>query len=217
MKTGVLCGDRWHPAEVVREGLEPLRTDSTQFEFSIDPEEWSLDRMKQYDVLVLSKSNGKPEPRAAHEDPDWLTDAVQQNFVQYVENGGGLLICHSGTVGYQNRPLFLGLVGGVFLHHPPHCSVTLEYHGDFGREKDDPRTFKIHDEHYFVETAPDNLTFLTSTSENGTQPAGWTRRQGKGRVCVLTPGHFPDVWTHPVYQHTLRYALDWCAARESVT
>jgi type 1 glutamine amidotransferase len=191
--------------------MEPLQAAGITLEFTSDPEDWSPEQIRRYDVLVLSKSNGKPGATAANEDRDWLTDKIQENVLRYVEQGGGLLVCHSGTVGYRDKPDFLGLVGGVFEHHPPHCPVTLQYSGSFGREETDPDTIIVHDEHYFVTTTGDIETFLTSVSDNGTQPAGWTRRQGEGRVCVLTPGHFSDVWAHSVYQHTLRQALTWSA------
>ena len=42
--------------------------------------------------------------------------------------------------------------------------------------------------------------FMTATSEHGTQPGGWTRTEGAGRVCMLTPGHNVEVWLHPSYQ-----------------
>ncbi len=211
MKASVLCGDRWHPAEIVREGLEPLRTADITLDFTTEPEEWSPERIAAYEVLVLCKSCGKSATPAANEDRDWLTDEIQQSLRGYVEQGGGLLVCHSGTVGYREKPTIFGLVGGVFDHHPPHSDVTLRYSGGFGRADGEPTTIQIHDEHYFVSTTNDIAVFLNSESEKGTQPAGWTRRQGKGRVCVLTPGHFVDVWLHPVYQQTLRDALAWCA------
>jgi type 1 glutamine amidotransferase len=56
--------------------------------------------------------------------------------------------------------------------------------------------------------------FLTSASDHGAQSAGWTRRIGAGRVCVLTPGHNLPVWRHPIYQATIRAALVWCAGKE---
>jgi type 1 glutamine amidotransferase len=42
------------------------------------------------------------------------------------------------------------------------------------------------------------------------QPAGYVRSQGKGRVCVLTPGHNLPVWHNPQFQLTLSNALYWC-------
>jgi type 1 glutamine amidotransferase len=52
--------------------------------------------------------------------------------------------------------------------------------------------------------------FMTTSSEHGTQPAGWTRTEGEGRVCVLSPGHNAEVWLHPSFQALLRSALLWC-------
>lgn len=202
MRVAVVCGDRWHPAEVIHQGLLPLMDDDIALDFFTDTSDWSRERMQQYDVFVLARDNG------------WVTDTVGQDLRDYVRQGGGLLICHSGTVGCRETHGLLALVGGVFLHHPHPCPVTLEYCGDFGRSPHDPKTISIHDEHYFVETTDDIDVFLRSTSENGTQPAGWTRREGDGRVCVLTPGHFADVWSDSVYQNTLRIALNWCAASE---
>ena len=45
----------------------------------------------------------------------------------------------------------------------------------------------------------------------GTQPGGWTRTEGAGQVCMLTPGHNAEVWLHPSYQVLLGNALRWCA------
>jgi type 1 glutamine amidotransferase len=208
MKTAVFCGDRWHPAEVVQEGLDPLRTTDTTLEFFTDAGGWTWERMQLYDVLILSKGNG----RTGSPDRDWLTEELQDHFQRYVEAGGGLLVCHSGTVGYRDQPGFRRLIGGVFSYHPQPCPIILEYTGSFGRAENDPKIIRVHDEHYFVETGHDIDVFLKSSSESGTQPAGWTRREGRGRVCVLTPGHFADVWLHPVYQHTLAETLRWCGA-----
>jgi type 1 glutamine amidotransferase len=53
--------------------------------------------------------------------------------------------------------------------------------------------------------------FLTTTSEHGTQPGGWTRTEGEGRVCVLTPGHNLEVWLQPSFQALLLNTLRWCS------
>ena len=46
------------------------------------------------------------------------------------------------------------------------------------------------------------------------RPGGWTREEGTGRVCVLTPGHNVEVWLHPIYQALLGNTLRWCGAGE---
>jgi type 1 glutamine amidotransferase len=52
--------------------------------------------------------------------------------------------------------------------------------------------------------------FLAARSEHGVQPGGWTRTEGSGRVCVLTPGHNLEVWLHPAYQALILNGLQWC-------
>jgi type 1 glutamine amidotransferase len=53
--------------------------------------------------------------------------------------------------------------------------------------------------------------FLTTTSEHGAQPGGWTRTEGQGRICVLSPGHNLEVWLHPSFQALLLNGLRWCS------
>ena len=94
--------------------------------------------------------------------------------------------------------------------HPAQCPVTVEPVAGHPLTQGSVR-FTAKDEHYFMaldDTQAD--VFLTTTSEHGTQPAGWTRTEGGGRVCVLTPGHNVEVWLHPAYQALIRNGLHWC-------
>jgi type 1 glutamine amidotransferase len=141
-----------------------------------------------------------------------MTDAVQAAFADYVQQGGGLLVIHSGSAGYAEQPVLRGLLGGVFLHHPPQCPVTVEPHAGHPLAAGSA-PFTLVDEHYFMAfDDPGADVFLNTVSEHGTQPGGWTRLAGAGRVCLLTPGHNLEVWLHPSYQQIIRNALGWCAA-----
>jgi type 1 glutamine amidotransferase len=202
----VLCDDKWHPAATSREGLGALPTTDFRFDWIENAHEWSAERMATYQVVILTKSNNVS---AADETP-WMTAAVQAAFVDYVARGGGLLVIHSGTAGYRETTTLRGLLGGVFLHHPKQCPVTVTPRADH------PLTagsapFTLKDEHYFMALDDEHADiFLTSTSEHGAQPAGWTRTAGAGRVCVLTPGHNVEVWLEPSYQTLILNALRWC-------
>lgn len=220
MRVGVICGDRWHPADVIMQGLSPFERKSQdgppsasniELDYVLDTIEWSNENLAQYDVVILAKGNS----RSATDWEPWLTEDVQKAFVSFVECGGGLLVIHSGTVGYKDEHLFRGLVGGVFDHHPVPCAVTVQTMANDTIPSIGVRTFEVHDEHYFMEIFDDSLNvFMISESMNGIQPAGWTRQQGKGRVCVLTPGHFAPVWQDADYHSTIAAALNWCAGGE---
>jgi uncharacterized protein len=206
MHTLVLCDDYYHPARVARTGLRALGNGSLEFDWIENADEWSAERMANYPLTVLTKSNNI----SASDRRPWVTDDVQAAFLEYVRQGHGLLAIHSGTAEYAELPVLRGLLGGVFMMHPPQCPVTVE------PQTGHPLTvgstsFTLVDEHYFM--ALDDAqadVFLTTTSTYGTQPAGWTRVEGAGRVCVLTPGHNLEVWLHPAYQVLIRNALHWC-------
>jgi len=177
-------------------------------DYILDTINWSNEQLEKYGVVILAKGNA----RSATDWSPWLTEDVQKAFVDFVERGGGLLVIHSGTVGYRDDPLLRNLIGGVFAHHPAPCAVTVETSENDVISAIGVRTFEVHDEHYLMEMfGDDHNVFMTSTSAHGTQPAGWTRQQGKGRVCVLTPGHYGPVWQNPDYQCIIAAALNWCA------
>lgn len=206
MRTLVLCDDHYHPASTARAGLAELGDCGFEFDWIENAAEWSAERMAAYPVVLLTKSDDVSATDRGH----WVTEGIQEAFVAYVRQGNGLLAVHSGTV-YAQMPVLRGLMGGTFTQHPKQCPVTVE------PQEGHPLTagatpFRLVDEHYFMELddAQADL-FMTTTSEHGTQPGGWTRVEGEGRVCVLSPGHNVKVWQHPSFQALLCNALRWCS------
>jgi type 1 glutamine amidotransferase len=206
MRTLVLCDDAWHPAETVRRGLGALADARFVFEFVAHCEKWSPALMDKFSVVVVAKGN---HLCAADQRP-WLTTETQSAFPKFVRRGGGLLLVHGGVC-YKDLPEMRGVTGGAFLRHPDQCPVKMEPKADHLLTTGvNPFTEK--DEHYFMELdATDADVFLHSRSEHDLQPAGWTRSEGNGRVCVLTPGHNLEVWLHPDFQKLLRNGLNWVA------
>ena len=202
----VFCDDFWHPASTPRQGLAALDDCGFEFDFVENAAEWSPERMAAYPLTVLVKSNNVSSTDQAN----WASEAAQEAFKTYVSQGNGLLVVHSGLAGYQQALTLRALIGGVFTHHPAQCPVTIEPVGEndlnYGA-----RTFTLTDEHYFIDLDDGEVDiFLTSTSEHGSKPAGWTRFEGEGRVCVLTPGHNLEVWLHPAFQTLLLNAMLFC-------
>src|SRR5262249_22974907 len=136
---------------------------------------------------------------------------VEAAFVDYVRRGNGLLVIHSGSAGYEHTLVLRGLMGGGFIRHPQQCPVTVvPQQGHPLTRGCEAVTRK--GEHYLMaqdDTAAD--VFMTTQSEHGTQPGGWTRTEGAGRVCMLTPGHNVEVWLHPSYQALILNGLRWCS------
>jgi type 1 glutamine amidotransferase len=162
--------------------------------------------MNEYPLVILTKSNNV----SSSNQNNWMEAEVEKAFVDFVERGGGLMVVHSGLAGYSQTSALRHLMGGVFVQHPAQCPVNIEplegHPLAMGAE-----TYTVQDEHYFMEIDdPQADFFLTTRSENGSQPGGWTRLQGNGRVGVLTPGHNIEVWQHPSFQTLLMNTLRWC-------
>jgi uncharacterized protein len=110
-----------------------------------------------------------------------VSGEVEAAFCEYVRRGKGLLVVHSGSAGYRDTPGLRALLGGVFASHPPQCPVTVvprEGHSLTAASA----PFSLVDEHYRMDfDGPQADVFLTTSSEHGDQPAGWTRAGGNAR------------------------------------
>ena len=204
-RTLVICGDRWHPAETVRAGLAPLSTHGFHFAFA---DEIAASSLSASPLVVLARSN---IPVRDDQKP-WLNAEIAIALRDHLRRGGGFLAVHAGTARYDRSPVMNALLGGAFVRHPESCPVTYESIASHP-VTDTILPFTVEDEHYFVAmNDPGANIFLQSRSGYGRQPAGWTRTEGAGRVCALTPGHYPELWAHPMFQKLLLNALRWTAA-----
>ena len=206
MRALVLCNDFHHPAIIVHEGLAGLGDCGYDFDWVEDAGGWSADAMAGYPLVIFARAN---HTSASNMTP-WATAEVGEAFVDHVAGGGGLLVLHSGTAGYDQVASLQRLVGGTFITHPAQCPVTVAPLAGHALTAGSA-PFTLRDEHYHMEMVdPEVDLFLQASSEHGTQPAGWTRTEGAGRICVLTPGHNLEVWLHGSYQALLRNGMDWC-------
>ena len=224
MQVLLICDDYWHPGQVPIDGLAPLGEKGFQFDIVTDLKDFSTDMLSKYPVVVLSKCDQKsPEDKSS-----WKTDEVQQAFIDYVEKGGGLIVAHTGLVPGKATEALDRLIGSKFTYHPQDCPVTVQ------AIKPHPITEGVElfcevDEHYRLEILSDDVDIIMASysppqgeeSKYKDEPyhnsQAWigaavhVRTQGKGCVCVLTPGHHLAVWHNPQYQRVLENTLRWCS------
>ena len=222
MRVLLLCDDQYHPGRVPIAGMEPLKEKGFSIDVIQDAKMFGPGKLSEYAVVVMSKSD-----HISNQDHNpWKTGAIQDAFVQYVENGGGLLVSHSGTVAGTHTEKLDKLIGCRFDHHPPQSMVTVQ------PIKPHPVTdgvgmFYEKDEHYYVEILADDVDILAAAhallhdeegkyavNPGGIVPAVYVRTQGKGRVCVLTPGHNTEVWLNADFQRMLTNAIKWCGGKK---
>ena len=227
MKVLFLYDDYWHPYDVIDRGLSSFgeRLGAFDFEFIRTAKDILTPAMlPEYSVVVNAKSN---QINGANTEP-WfeagVTELLPADFEAYVRAGGGFLALHAGSAYWHGSvPVrdpdrfsgpnddYLRLVGASFDGHPPRCAVTVYPFGEHPITRGAP-SFTARDEQYRLSgTAPDCNIILKSRSEaGGEQIAGYTRRLGKGRLCVLTPGHHIEVWRSGAFQTLLLNAIAWC-------
>jgi len=226
MKVLLFCDDEYHPGDVPEDGTCILSVKGYDMEIIWDPAGFDPAILPNYGAVIMSKSDHV----AYQSQQAWKTEAIQEAFVQYVENGGGLVVTHSGLVaGKGNSTAKLdALIGSRFAFHPNQNNVVV------GVLKPHPVTagvgmFTEKDEHYRLEILADDIEILAASygppqgeaakyatdpyfnDPGDIAPAVYVRTQGKGRVCVITPGHNLEVWHNPEFQTLLENALKWCA------
>lgn len=216
MRILLLCDDLWHPGEVVTRGLRPFRKLGYDPDTVMAPKDVLTPEMiREYDVIINAR--GAAHSPANFQAP-WfepgVTEVMPEDFRAYVEEGGGFIALHAGnTFSEKNVPAMAELVGNAFIGHPPRCRVEARPVGDHPIVKG-VGPFTIRDEHYRIRLLADDAeVFLETTSDTpaGTQVAGYTRKIGKGRLCVLTPGHNCSVLESEPFTRLLANAVEWCA------
>jgi len=225
----LFCDDGYHPGNVPIEGMKPLEKKGYKITAVKDATSFDPGMIKNYDVLVMSKCDNI----SAENKGSWKTKEVQKSIFEFVENGGGLLVTHNGIVKGDETDLLDNLIGCYFESHPNDCPVTV------GMIKPHDITNGVNifteiDEHYHLKILRDDVDILAASyappqgekSKYETEsyfnapefiaPCVLVRTEGKGRVCVLTPGHTLKVWLNSEFQKLLENALVWVANKRSM-
>jgi len=209
----VLCDDYWHPGEVIERGFRGLDQNTFSFDFVADAKDiLTVEMIKSFPVIANCKSN---QINGANQNP-WFEDNVTEvgvaEFDAYIREGGGFLSLHSANTA-KEKTGYGQLAGNIFLGHPPRCSIDVKITGSHPIVEG-VGDFSIRDEHYQIECFAEKAVelFRTVSETGGNQTGGYVMEHGKGRICVMTPGHILSVWQHPSYQRLLLNALRWCAA-----
>ncbi|GAA3675202.1 ThuA domain-containing protein [Nonomuraea antimicrobica] len=181
--------------------------------------------MAQVDLVVQCYTMGVIEP------------AQVKGLRAAVEAGTGLAGWHGGIAdSFRASSDYLHLVGGQFAchpgKHPDDADAGTERHGFvpytvtmLPEAAHHPITRGIGDfdlvtEQYWVLADDYNDVLATTTQQvrpwdpwhrEVTSPAIWTRRWGKGRIFVATPGHSLDVLEHDSVRTIIERGMLWAS------
>lgn len=200
------------------EMLKILAKKSGIFDITIayDISSFDKDNLKKYDAIILNNSN----PAGPKRDLFWdllkkntnLTDEAivklaqqyEQNLMEYVAKGGGLMILHGAITVQNNSPEFSKMTGGSFDYHPkqqqmhvkevdPAHPLVQAFKGKGLTHIDEPYFFKnaYFDYNFrpllYIEA--DKLEGVKEAVSNNIIYVSWIKRHGKGRVFYSSPSH----------------------------
>jgi type 1 glutamine amidotransferase len=171
-----------------------------------DPTKFTAAALAQDGAVVLISNDGEPFGYPA-------TQEIQ-NLVDYVQNGGALLIVHctpdsyggavSGPMlGHPASIPFHMLIGSTFLGHPgndaPATCTTIGTHPSVAHLAP---TFNVTDEIYSYSYLGSDIqvvmTCVSSADPNTVRASSFYRQQGAGRVFNVALGHTDANWTTPL-------------------
>ena len=173
-------------------------------------------RLSEFDAVVLNNTCPERDHRdifydvfrqdTAMSEADRRAKAaeLESNLIEFVRNGGGLVLLHGGTTMQINSMAFSEMTGGSFDFHPPQQPVAIGLADPdhpitraFGREG-----FTITDEPYFFKNAYADKNFhpllymdagkLSGLEQPVSDPIryiSWIKPFGRGRVFVSAPSH----------------------------
>jgi len=169
--------------------------------------------LKSADVLVLFKHTA------------WPTELNEQ-IDRYSARGGGMVLLHYAVDGARNADsvgkhigLFWG-GGGRYRHGWLNLSFPAKSNHPILRGLRG-KTVRFHDETYWrLKGDPSRIQVLATSVEKEkagpvTIPLVWTRRSGKGRICVNILGHYNWTFNDPLFRVLLLRSIAW-AAKEPV-
>lgn len=159
-----------------------------------------------------------------------FAEEQEQAIMQFVENGGGLLTIHTGTITENNWNWYVNNLGAVFVGHPPVQQAKLII-----EDRNHPATsffpdsiWVIEDEWYSFDRNPrSDVNVLISIDESsynvdhnkpggaiyrmGDHPLVWYKYVGQGRIFQTALGHPEQLYDNPLFMEHIKGAVIWTA------
>ncbi len=216
------------------EMLKILAEKSGAFEIhnGYDIDNFEKKNLKKYEAVILNNSNPTGPDRNLFVDllqqnttlaPAKITTQATQyekNLMDYVAEGGGLMIMHGAITVQNNSEAFSKMTGGSFDYHPKQQEMQVKevdanhplvqaFKGDGFTHIDEPYFFKnaYFDYNFrpllYIEV--DQLEGLQHPVDQKVTYVAWIKKYGKGRVFYSMPSHNAQSLENP---ELLQFFLD---------
>jgi len=220
---------RWHNWERTTPAIRELlqRDPRVKVDVSLDIQDLGRRDLSAYRVIVQNYCNWH--------DPTRLSEKSQRAFVQFLRDGGGLVVVHFANGAFHfslpkaeaaDWPEYRRIVRRVWDHHGK--DGPKSGHDAFGRftvevtKTKHPITeglkaFEVTDELYFNQAGAEPIEPLIAARSKVTgrdEPLAWAYAYGKGRVFQTLLGHSEKTYDTFEAREMLRRAVAWAAGAE---
>jgi len=205
---------------------------------SKDIYQFEKDSLAKYDVVVLNNTCSNFDTRnmfydklqddTSNTDRHRLEKSIEMeaNLLNYVRNGGGLVVLHGGIVMQNKSSAFGKMVGGTFEYHPKQQNFEVKlvdknhpmvkgFDGVGFDHIDEPYIFKnaYFDYNFrpllYMET--NQLEGLQKITEDNIKYIAWIKKYGNGRVFYSSPSHNAQSFENPKLLQFLKNGLLYTA------
>lgn len=216
-------GGEWHPyGECSGAMIDALRVKGGFLcSYSEDPQSLKFDHLKNFDVLVIY--NGVYYAGDDQKQKEPTPDYIPGSITKFVEEGGGLIVVHSGMASFSDWKEYIDLIGGIWVwgtsKHDAYGLLKNKVVAEHPIVADLPKTFEFPDEFYHtLNVQPSVKVLIESThlkdGETVTEPLVWVAKETETeRVAVILQGHDMGSWGTPLMQQLMQQAIEWAGKK----
>lgn len=176
-------------------------------------EDLKIENLKNYDVLLLIQmkvENGNP--------PDY----VKQGIVEFLKNGGGLVVTHFAVANVQEWRDSIDIFGAMWVSgkstHGPYHEFRVDVANEAHPIVAGVRPFVTNDELYLnLLMRPDMRVIMTANEERAghtvAEPMLVTHYFYNARCVYFALGHDVKSVQPPEYRKILVQSIEWAASR----
>lgn len=193
---------KYHPFEKVDREIEGCLEDVAQVTSTGDYNVLQKDTLNSYQ-LFISYTEFADQP---------LSQEQVAALLDYVVNGGGLLVIHNGISLQKNKEL-MALIGAKFTGHPDFTTLSIESFLSDHPIMKGIEPYEIADEPYRFDLLPhfDTTILAHYKHEDKLWPAAWAHDYGLGRVVYLMNGHQLSCFSVQPFRQLIKQAGLWAA------
>jgi hypothetical protein len=204
-----------HGEVTMTEVLEDIKANYPTVEItaSENVEDLKIENLKNYDVLLMNQINvegGNP--------PDY----VKEGIVQFLQEGGGLVVTHFAVANVQEWPDSIDIYGAMWVSgkstHGPYHEFSLDIKDEAHPILEGVKPFTTNDELYFnLLMRPDMNVIMTADEERFghtvAEPMLATHYVYNARCVYFALGHDVKSCESPEYRQILVQSVEWAACR----